>query len=76
MRKATRSNVGGGLIHYLLLTIGYWQTVRRGTARRLEDAVMGRWVVVIAVVLIAGLVGSGNALALSGSGTEEDPWRI
>ncbi|MHC4604825.1 MAG: hypothetical protein ACYS6W_16030, partial [Planctomycetota bacterium] len=36
---------------------------------------MSRWVVIITVVVI-GLVGSETALALSGSGTQEDPWRI
>jgi len=36
---------------------------------------VSRWVVIITIVLM-GLVGSGNALTLSGSGTQEDPWRI
>ena len=34
---------------------------------------MSRWVLIIVVII---LVGSGSALALDGSGTQEDPWRI
>ena len=34
---------------------------------------MSRWVLIIVVII---LVGSGTALALPGSGTQEDPWRI
>jgi hypothetical protein len=34
---------------------------------------MSRWVLIIVVII---LVGSGIAVALDGSGTQEDPWRI
>ena len=70
------SNLWGGVIDYLLLTIDYWQAARRHRVRRLGGVVTGRFAVAIVVASIVGLVGSSTAMALSGSGTEGDPWLI